>query len=455
MNDIADTRIRSLSKICDVVDLFDPAVDQIMRDRLRVTPVAMRRTWEFAIIYHALQNSGALHPNARGLGMGVGTERLLYALADAAKEVYATDLYESSEGWETIRTEDPQAFLLGSAPWASDKDNIKAMHADMRDLPFEDNQFDFAWSAGSIEHIGEDEDFIKHLNEVNRVLRPGGIYSFTTIVSFDGKTHRIPHNYYFDPHHLADIVNRSEISPTGDFDCRLTEHTFNRPMVESLIDFGAPGLQAQINVVTSYRNNIIPLTANVITLTKADPGQTAEMRVVGYQESAEWVQSHCRRLTREMWKNWQGIALAKQPNLKVLRSGPHNFGRNPVQIEVDCSSSASELELEIISALPSPPTDQRVELQSTMEAGVVSSIQFQPIEGRNYLIKLNGDAPEIPDSASVRARSVSGDDDYAPLLVRGSPTSQLRAMNRQRVRRLRDERARRLCDAQNDAAPQD
>ncbi|MEO0762960.1 MAG: hypothetical protein AAFZ09_14355, partial [Pseudomonadota bacterium] len=106
--------IGTLSKICDIYDWFDPAVDHILRRCLRVMPGANRRSWEFAMIYLALHRAGVLVPGAEGLGMGVGTERLIYALAERVGRVRATDLYAPGSAWVGVRTDDPQALAAVS-----------------------------------------------------------------------------------------------------------------------------------------------------------------------------------------------------------------------------------------------------------------------------------------------------------------------------------------------------
>jgi len=50
---------------------------------------------------------------------------------------------------------------------------------DARKLPFEDASFNYITSQDLVEHISEN-DFKKHLNEVYRVLKPGGRYVFWT-----------------------------------------------------------------------------------------------------------------------------------------------------------------------------------------------------------------------------------------------------------------------------------
>jgi hypothetical protein len=158
---IPATRIAQLQKVCDVYDIFDPAVDYIIRHHLRTIPAVGRRTWEFALIFLALHQAKKLNRSARGLAMGAGTERLIYSIAELVGEAVITDLYHPDEGWKGVRTNDPQKLVMDAAPWPIPEGRIKALPMDMRELKFPDSSFDFAWSTGAIEHIGGDEDFLR------------------------------------------------------------------------------------------------------------------------------------------------------------------------------------------------------------------------------------------------------------------------------------------------------
>ena len=51
---------------------------------------------------------------------------------------------------------------------------LRAVQADATRLPFEDNTFDAAWSMSTLMHLPK-EDFGSALQELRRVVRPGGI----------------------------------------------------------------------------------------------------------------------------------------------------------------------------------------------------------------------------------------------------------------------------------------
>ena len=71
-------------------------------------PVRHRKQWEFVFILRALEYYGALRPDARGLGFGVGIEPLSSLFAAEGCRVMATDLAADDDralaGLERVRT---------------------------------------------------------------------------------------------------------------------------------------------------------------------------------------------------------------------------------------------------------------------------------------------------------------------------------------------------------------
>ena len=312
-----------LQKVCDIHDFFRPEIDRILRKEIGSVPFGSRRAWEFAMIYRAIDQKGRLHGDAVGLGMGAGTEKLIYALAKRARKTVVTDLYTAAGGWEGVRTQDPKALVMSKAPSSVDPKRIDALTMDMRELKFPDESFDFCWSTGAIEHIGHDEDFARHLAEVHRVLRPGGVYAFTTAVVFGLPTLRIPHNYYFNPEHLVDLLHASPLHAEPEFDCRVTDHLFNRPHVERFQDYGfAAGNQISKPVVSFRRGTL--LTANVMVLTK-EPGRAKKRpKVTGYDASCRQLRRHADNLTKHLWKDYQLLQTELRGHELVVQ--PQYFG---------------------------------------------------------------------------------------------------------------------------------
>ena len=58
------------------------------------------------------------------------------------------------------------------------EDRVEYVESDARDMPFEDNTFDSVFTNGSLHEWAQPEDI---LNEIYRVLKPGGKYSISDL----------------------------------------------------------------------------------------------------------------------------------------------------------------------------------------------------------------------------------------------------------------------------------
>lgn len=101
--------------------------------------------------------------NRNVLDVGCGTGYGTYLYAQIAKEVVGIDV-----------SEDAISYAKGNFR----RDNLKYFVADATNLNiFDDNLYDVVVSFQVIEHI---EDYRQYLNEIKRVLKPGGIFLLST-----------------------------------------------------------------------------------------------------------------------------------------------------------------------------------------------------------------------------------------------------------------------------------
>ncbi len=222
------------SKFCDAADWFRPEVHEIIANELREVPRFHRKQWESAMIFLALRKAGKLRPESLGLSMGGGRELILYAIAPHVRQLIVTDLYDPQTVWDCAKTDDPDAFIKQSKPFPVDNIQLKALRMDMRELDFPDSSFDFCYSTSAVEHIGQREDFLKHFNEVARVLKDDGVYVFTTEVSYGHETIRDFHNYVFSLQELHEILAESDLAPQDEFDASIVHHKINYPSPSNL-----------------------------------------------------------------------------------------------------------------------------------------------------------------------------------------------------------------------------
>lgn len=125
-------------------------------------------------------------------GCGFGTE----LIAEYASEVSGID-----KDVETIKY----------AQYYFGRDNIEYHHGECTQLPFQDSSFDVVLSVGTFEQIKDVSLFIK---EAHRVLRPTGLFLFTTpdgiLFPYDGtdpKNRRGYHFKHYTKYELSDLLS--------------------------------------------------------------------------------------------------------------------------------------------------------------------------------------------------------------------------------------------------------
>lgn len=176
-----------LSKLADPEDYKDLEFGEYLRectglhldgeDFMRMMD---KKLWEYAIGMYALGKSGALRSDAVALGIGSGTEPVIFYLANRLRYVIATDLYTGRTSRHWGLSSGMTARPWDYAPYEYDRKRLGMMDADGTDLPFPDAFFDVVFSYSSIEHFGSKQKASACLQEVNRVLKPGGVASITT-----------------------------------------------------------------------------------------------------------------------------------------------------------------------------------------------------------------------------------------------------------------------------------
>lgn len=294
--------MRPLSKLCDASDWSDPEFDRIVRTELAEEPRFHRKQWEFAQIFRALQALGCLTAASRGLSMGGGDERLLYAVARRAGHLTVTDLYESGSAWMSARMDDPERAIKAAAPFPIEPHRLTARRMDMRALEFDDASFDFCYSSCAIEHIGHYDDFVKHLREVRRVLRDDGVYALTTEFHYGEQVVPAPHNYYFSEGFLDELVKAASFVTIDGADGTLSRHALNHPMPAYLTDLCADPSDAVTSRLLEAAPHLqllrgcLPFTSMSLVLRKSPPhlsGGVAPM--AGLDESRRFIlEGACR-----------------------------------------------------------------------------------------------------------------------------------------------------------------
>jgi len=105
---------------------------------------------------------------------------------------------------------EPYAASVIGIDVASSPHNVQGADLlyDGRHIPFEDGRFDIVFCTEVLEHVPEPSEF---LDEIRRVLRPGGVLIMTT--PFLVPLHEEPHDYYrYTQHGIRHLLMKSGFS---------------------------------------------------------------------------------------------------------------------------------------------------------------------------------------------------------------------------------------------------
>jgi len=165
-----------------------------------------RKSYEFTQLLFGLERLGYLREDVSVISVGAGHECVLYWLANRVARVVATDTYEGA--WQTNMAREGDSRVLASpedyAPFPYRRDRLAFMRMDGRRLDFPDASFDVAYSLSSIEHFGGLDGAIAAVDEMARVLKPGGVAAIATEYILSGAAY---HEGFF-PDQIHEIFGR-------------------------------------------------------------------------------------------------------------------------------------------------------------------------------------------------------------------------------------------------------
>src|SRR3954470_38058 len=205
-------------KLCELADFAEPQLAELMREVYASdaqfygeadfpTGREYRKYWEVAMTLRAFRSFGILRDNARVLGVGAGREATIYWLTGHVGEVVATDLYRTEDNWSGS---DSSADMLTDPGRYWDRDwnpeRLTVRHMNALELDFEDESFDAIFSSSSIEHFGDFPDVRRAVEEMFRVLRPGGVLALATEFRLEGDHIGYPGLLRFDEPELRALL---------------------------------------------------------------------------------------------------------------------------------------------------------------------------------------------------------------------------------------------------------
>jgi SAM-dependent methyltransferase len=243
-----------LCKLCDLPDFEDPEVRELIRE-IYASDLEhfdepefprgreYRKYWEVAMTALAFARHGALRDDATVLGVGAGHEATIYWLTRKVAKVVATDLYEAEDAWS--ETDSGAAMLTDPGRYWDrewNPERLEVRHMDALALEFEDESFDAVFSSSSIEHFGEFTQVRRAVEEIFRVLRPGGVAALSTEFRLEGPEIGWPWLLRFDEPELRSLLlDGLWWDPTGPLDLRISDEAVAKavPFADAIDDVHA------------------------------------------------------------------------------------------------------------------------------------------------------------------------------------------------------------------------
>ena len=175
-----------------------------------------RKGYEFTQLAYGLKRLGLLHDRVSIISVGAGHEAVLYWLANHVGRVIATDTYQGV--WRDVQSREGDVGVVHAprdyAPFPYREDRLLFLQMDGLGLGIKSGVMDVAYSLSSIEHFGGVGGAAGAIDEMARVLKPGGVLAFATEYVIAGP----PHEETFSPADFDVLVKRPGLSLIGEFD---------------------------------------------------------------------------------------------------------------------------------------------------------------------------------------------------------------------------------------------
>jgi SAM-dependent methyltransferase len=239
---VGPRRVLSRSKVCNLEDFSHPDLVEVLREHFSHELVRFgpqfpkgrewRKHWEIAMAMRTFARAGLLDGRHDFLGVGAGNEPTIFLLTRHARRVVATDLY-LEPGWE----ESANTSMLTDPGWhwpfAWHPERLRVAHMNALDLRFPAESFHAIFSSSSIEHVGGRRSIARSLDEMYRVLAPGGILSISSEYRIAGPPPGIPGVAMFDAQDIDELfVAEREWSLLDPFNDSISPST-----LETVADF--------------------------------------------------------------------------------------------------------------------------------------------------------------------------------------------------------------------------
>jgi SAM-dependent methyltransferase len=195
-----------LCKLANLPDFSNPqwvaAAQKLGIASEHANPDPVKKYWEYVHLIYGLEELCCLDPTAKVLSVGCGYEIPMLYLTGLVAHVDGIDLFEGSDDIQA-----PLEAIEHDFRFPVDTERLTLQRMDARSLEFDDESFDLVFSLSSIEHFGGNPEAAKAMQEMGRVLRPGGIAAVATELVLN----KLPHPFFFS----LDELDLFVIRPSG------------------------------------------------------------------------------------------------------------------------------------------------------------------------------------------------------------------------------------------------
>jgi SAM-dependent methyltransferase len=240
----------SYCKLCELADFTDPELRPLIREIAGAGPdrpdfpdgEEQRKAWEVSMTLRALRDFGAIREDSEILGVGAGREATIFWLTRHVRRVFATDLYLTEDSWSP--TDSGAEMLMDPGRhlgWQWNPRRLVVQHMNALELRYEDESFDGIFSSGSIEHFGELDDIRKSVEEMYRVLKPGGVVGLATEYRLAGPPEHLPGTVLFDEDELRSVLlDGLDWELASPLDLSISEESMRAPIdFQAILEYDA------------------------------------------------------------------------------------------------------------------------------------------------------------------------------------------------------------------------
>jgi SAM-dependent methyltransferase len=265
-------KVYSLSDSHDADPLWQELLEEMCPDWKSAGPIH-RKYWEWGLGLYGLHKLGCIKPDAVALGVGAGVEWPLFYLANRIHRVYATDLYSVDSFFMGPDPTVPEHVeKIAPFPWR--RESLIFQKMDALDLKFDDDTFDFVFSFSSIEHFGGHPGATLSMQEIARVLKPGGVAAIATELIIKGPRH---YEFFMPADVEPCLVAGSGMELVEPLDLSIDAEMISNPVV---FEF-PPGYTGNTGPHTSVRCGDLTFTSIQLFLRKPETWKPAPLAASG------------------------------------------------------------------------------------------------------------------------------------------------------------------------------